>query len=327
LLLVGLTCGENSARSAPPAEKLPAPEALNLTTHDGVEINAVYYGSNFGKETVPVILLHGYNGSLRELEGICQTLQSYGFAAAALDFRGHGKSKTQRHAATGESITLESARLGADDFLLMAQEDVEALKRFLLKKNNEGKLNIDSLCVVGVEMGATVATLWAATDWSWPVLPAGKQGQDVKGLILISPEWNFRGVSLTEALNHPLLRNSLSVQIVVGKGKPQSAREARRLFDFLKKYHSKPTSGSADLVLDEFDTSLQGSKLLLDEKCKLDSRLTVAGPLTDRRTKEQFGSPVEWIGGYLSEQFYVREEGDKSVHAKYPWKSRNLKIE
>ncbi len=62
----------------------------------------------------------------------------------------------------------------------MIDQDLEACKSFLMDKNNAGELNINKLCVVGVEMGAVVAVDWAAWDWHWPRLATGKQGQDVK---------------------------------------------------------------------------------------------------------------------------------------------------
>ena len=79
--------------------------------------------------------------------------------------------------------------------------DVEMCKAFLMEKNNNKELNIDKLCLVGAEMGAVVAVDWAARDWSWPILPGRKQGQDVKALVLLSPEWSFKGMTIGPAIN------------------------------------------------------------------------------------------------------------------------------
>ena len=46
----------------------------------------------------------------------------------------------------------------------MATEDMMAVKAFLWDRNNAGELNIDKLCVVGAEMGASVAMSFALAD-------------------------------------------------------------------------------------------------------------------------------------------------------------------
>ena len=53
---------------------------------------------------------------------------------------------------------------------------MEAIKRFLMTKHNAGELNIDKLCVVGVEFGL-VAVNWAAHDWSWPSWPPASRAR------------------------------------------------------------------------------------------------------------------------------------------------------
>ena len=70
---------------------------------------------------------------------------------------------------------------------------MKAVKDFLWERNNAGELNIDKLCVVGAEMGASVALNFALADAldqdSNRVLrPDYKLGRFVKALVLISPE-------------------------------------------------------------------------------------------------------------------------------------------
>jgi len=245
-----------------PNEKPLPPQDVTLKTSDGVSLVATYYPSRLGKNAVPVILLHAYKGNRADFEQLALRLQRAGHAVIAPDLRGHGESA----AGTGEPRPADCAA--------MVTRDLEVVKRFLLARNNDGELNIERLGIVGVEMGATLAVNWAALDWSWPVLNIGKQGQDVKALVLVSPEWSFKGVKIGDALAQESVRSDLSVMIVVGKRSAKLLQEAKRLHTALERYHPAPPGGDADekqtLWLKVKDTSLQGTKLLNEPSMRVD---------------------------------------------------------
>ena len=73
-------------------EEIPSPKKLTLKTRDGVLLQATFYPGNKGKETVPVILLHGYKGSSSEYNQLAPYLQQTGCAVMVPDLRGHGAS-------------------------------------------------------------------------------------------------------------------------------------------------------------------------------------------------------------------------------------------
>jgi hypothetical protein len=169
----------------------------------------------------------------------------------------------------------------------MVLQDLEAVRKFLISENNAGKLNLNKLCVVGSGMGSTMAINWAAVDWSAPVLSTGKQGQDVKGLVLISPTWSFKGLTINQALDHPSVRSRIAVYIVAGKGDSRGLRDAQRMHSALEKHHPEPTDGAGkDLFLGEMKSSLQGTKLLTTPSLKLHERL--AGFIKLRHTNQDF---------------------------------------
>jgi len=252
-------------------DKPEPPQDVTLKTRDGVTLLATYYaaGPKIGKDAVPVILLHGSKGSRSEFKPLALKLQQAGCAVIAPDLRGYGDSAT---AGDGD----RAAEPKPADLVAMVAEDVEAVKNYLIGRNNDGELNIEKLCLVGVDMGSVVALNFAARDWSWPTLATGKQGQDVKGLVLISPEWTHRGLRINDAVAHPQVRTELSILIIAGKGSGKGAREARRLYSALERYHPEPPPGEADkkmLWLRTPPTTLQGMTLVNEKRMLVDEMI------------------------------------------------------
>ena len=245
--------------------KIPPPVDFTLRTGDGVPLIATYYPGTLGKQAAAVILLHSSKSTRGDFAALAQLIQRAGHAVLVPDLRGYCESARPLDRA-GE---LKSA-----DYLAMADRngDVEAAKSFLLTKNNAGELNIEKLGVVGVEMGAVVALNWALLDWSWPPLTTGKQGQDVKGLVLISPEWAFKGLRINDAAADPAVRSEIAMMIIAGKQGAKAFQDARRLYNTLERYHPFLPSDSAEkqtLWLRAPLTSLQGMALLNERSLKL----------------------------------------------------------
>jgi pimeloyl-ACP methyl ester carboxylesterase len=187
LLVLGLLL-EIAARAAAQG----GGEAMNVVTADGVQLRGTYFagaarkGSKQGKQTTPVILLHDYKSSRAIFTPLAQQLVSAGdpnvehpyFAALAVDLRAHGES-TKQLTPEGGVVELDPAKLSKEGLVAMSTLDMEALRNFLVDKNDDGELNLNKLCIVGSGMGASVAVNWAAKDWAAPPLAVGKQGQDV----------------------------------------------------------------------------------------------------------------------------------------------------
>lgn len=273
------------ARPAAKKPKLPEAKDIPLVTSDKVRLTATYYPSRKGKDAVPVVLLHMHKGSRRDYAELAPFLQAQGHAVLVPDLRGHGDSAQTPGA---------SANLSDVDFRRMVTGDMEAVKDFLRDENNAGRLNIEKLCLVGAEMGASVALTWTQFDWSRRPVGNYKLGQDVKALVLISPVWSTPGLPLKPVLTNsnvrfpltdPLLiravekgtitfknphqmdlRREVSVLIVAGRGNSRAAGDARRLYRMLKPYHPDPPAKERaekqDLYYGTLDTKLQGTKML-----------------------------------------------------------------
>jgi pimeloyl-ACP methyl ester carboxylesterase len=290
LLAPRATYAQRAGRSAPPVP-------IKLQTKDGVELSITYYASTVGKDATPVVLLHDYKDTQGTFSSLAQRLQSPGeedkyasFAVVTVDLRGHGAS-TKQATPDGASRDIDAAKLSKDDVLAMSglYGEMEAVRNFLVDKNDKEELNLNRLCLVGLGMGATVAVNWAAQDWSTPSLTVGKQSQDVKALVLISPRWKDHGVTLQDALKFTPFKQSVAWMIVVGDpdaGPKESGggrqdngakADATRIYNQLDKLHPETVSGKngkpRDLLMLRAPATLQGGKLFTQLGPKLEDQI------------------------------------------------------
>lgn len=280
------------------AYRAPPPEELKLTTKDGVKLSATYYPSSLGKEAVPIVMLHDFKESRTVFNSLAAALQSPtdgsrdSRAVITVDLRGHGESTIQK-SGNGRTRDLEASRLKGYDFEMMYRQDMEAVRRFLVEENDAGQLNLNSLCLLGTGMGANVATYWAAKDWSTPQLATLKQGQDVKALILVSPEWGFRGLPLLRPLRQPGVRREISFCIVYGDQASQAKKDAKTVHKNLVKFHPEPPRDKMkelkDLFMIKLPTKLQGTILLTSREFNM---LPILDAFIDARiTQKRF----DWV--------------------------------
>ncbi len=247
--------------------EIPAPENLKLPTRDGLELAMTYYPSNRGKEAVPVVLLHMWKQSRTDFADLATYLQAQGCAVVVPDLRGHGESTNWMGGRKDDG--LKAAALSPSQFSAMAIMDMEVVKKFLWEKNNAGSLNIDKLCIVGAEMGASVAlnfTLNDALDQDRNRVPRPdfQLGRFVKALVLISPELSFRGLPIRGSSAR--LIPDVAMLILVGRKDAKATEDATRIHDIFERFHPEPTGDNIldrkTLFFGKLDTSLQGTKLL-----------------------------------------------------------------
>src|SRR3954451_841843 len=274
--------------SLAPVEYAAAAESTSLTTRDGVLLKISYFpgnarkGSPQAKQTTPVVFLHDHKGSRAVFASLVQKLQATGkgegerptFAAVTVDLRGHGESTKLANNAQAE---LNAAKLNKEDYVAMASYDLDAVRSFLVLKNDEGELNLNKLCFVGSGMGASVAANWALTDWSYPPLAIGKQGQDVKAIAMISPRWTYNGLLMQGPMQFRALKEKVAWMIVYGDKDPKFQADAVRINKQLERFHpatdatgAKRTSGLTVLKL---NTRLQGDSLLTQVGVSADDQI------------------------------------------------------
>jgi pimeloyl-ACP methyl ester carboxylesterase len=305
-----------AAAQAPPAPKKPvtaaeviaAPERRSLQTRDNTNIRITYYKANKGKESPVIVLLHMEKGNRLIWEaknGFAEKLQASGYAVVTVDLRQHGESaggiaagNINQGAAPGKKAP--PAKKGSPgelkpiDYKNMVEFDMEAVKKFIYDEHQAGNLNMSKMAIVGPEMGAAIATQFAAVDWLKEPhadgLPGHEtpRGQDVRALVLITPQASSHGMVMAQALKvigDP--RYKVAFLFGVGKDDEKDRGQTRKLFD-----QAAALGGKDERVFYiEYPGKLRGTELLRvgiekDMKTLFDDHLMkLDSPWRDRKSK------------------------------------------
>jgi pimeloyl-ACP methyl ester carboxylesterase len=241
----------SAALAADPAAKdsgPPEPQAFSVTTSDGVDVSGWYYQAP-GEEPAlaTVVLLHDLGGSHETLAPLAKALQAGGCSVVAPDLRGHGESRVpelEKTSGGGKQANL----LKSPDFAAMTataggrlrdqsavRGDLESIRNWIKQRADGSKLGLDRLYLVGSGLGASIAAGWTVADAAWPPIASGKQGGDVKGLVMIDPAFLVKGFSIGKPLASPLMKTDLPIVLIAGG----EERDAAKIFDQLKRSRPK----------------------------------------------------------------------------------------
>ncbi|WP_242632108.1 alpha/beta hydrolase [Rubripirellula amarantea] len=239
------------------------PRPVKLKTKDGVTLRAFYFPSEKGKNAITVLFVHEWQGQSSPYVPLIAALRSAGCAVLVPDYRGHGGSMEYIDV-TGKPQKFDVSRMSKVDVQNIIRIDLEKAKGFLKEENNAENLNLNALVVVGVREGCILASHWASIDWSFPSVGSIKQSQDVKALVLISPEKQLKGLPIEPPLRDPNILQ-LPIMIVAGQTSPEAKdaeRIGRRIEGAKKRAGGGTVSGFESLMI---DTSLTGPSLVSNE--------------------------------------------------------------
>ncbi len=269
--------------------EIAQPEEIDLTTEDGLQMKATYFAGTKGEESIPVIILHGFNNRegkhsrkdfTEKEQGLAAFLQAkLGCAVIVPDLRGHGQSINIK---VGKRIDKLDKPLRPAQVAAIVPEDLRAVKGFLWKRNNEKKLNLCKLTVIGVDEGAALALSYAADDavgYDQGEAKVGplKLGGFVKAVVLISPVTKVLGLNMAQVMRMQEITRDMPVMIALGnKGKERLADAERFRAFFVKARppaeNNKPESISV-WFYGKIDTTLQGPKLLDEPALKVPEKI------------------------------------------------------
>jgi hypothetical protein len=315
LAIVCLSAG-NEAFAQPkavPAAKDKYIVELDVETADNVLLHYNFYKVRPKADAqepkpaneAPVVLIIPHDkGSKQDYDALARELQNAGNAVIVPDLRGTGKSNKRLikkieggQVVVGSTVTVTATR--PQDYAAMVEIDLEKIKTEMVKLHNAGEFNIRRLCVVGVESGAVLAINWSLLkDWSWPDLTTGPQAKDVRGLILVSPRWNHKGLVINDAITRGEFIKFIPTLMMVGAKDNTFANEAKRLNDQFERWLPLPPNATEKEIEEQkklfyfkYETSLQGLKLLNERKLKPDPVVLIKYFIESRVANNEF----KWI--------------------------------
>jgi hypothetical protein len=224
-------------------------EKVRFDTADGVKLHGNFYPSA-AKGAPAVIMLHniGESSAKEKWIELAKTLQQ-SCSVLTFDFRGHGNSteidpalylRYPYNAKITKGANINKVKLDYKDILKSGYtvfiNDIAAAKSYLERtKNDLGQCNTQNTVVIGVEQSATLAAIWANSEWYryrvefappfFNVRPENRpEGQYLSALVCLSitPKLGDRtNISLANVLAFPCKQNAMPALFLYGDGDPK----------------------------------------------------------------------------------------------------------
>ncbi|HVJ67237.1 MAG TPA: hypothetical protein VM510_04590 [Caulifigura sp.] len=210
----------------------PVKEQTNSSSRENAPVVVLLHGSDKGR-----ILWDKAAPGRGEKANFAQSLNDDGYAVITVDLRKFGDSKQPG----------DVSSLRPDDWEKMASGDLFAVKQFILEKHQSKQFNMNKMAIIAAGPTAPVAINFAAADWTMPPhddapVEANKtpRGQDVRALVLLSPESSAGRLNANRALNvikQPAL--GVAMLVVVGAQDSADKSQAKKIFELMEKAQRK----------------------------------------------------------------------------------------
>jgi len=319
---------------------------VKFESADHVELHGTFYPSSKGKKAACVLLLHKI-GSEEGWGDLPEELQKNDFAVLVLEFRGHGNStavgvdfwrQPVNTQLKGYNLAHPKDSISYKDFpanyLPVLVNDIAAAKLFLDRKNDAEECNSGNLILIGAEDGATLGTMWLATEqFLCKIGGAGMSleppdSKDVVGAVWLSmaqtlgkdPRLGVRPVNLSSLLTLAQRGNKkIPMAFLYGDGDKTGEKIAKALVKEQQGTGKNAQKMTGELAVDKAKT-LAGQALLdKDLRVKLkDKDLSapawIAGDYLKQLTDTQ--NLNDWDKRDVEKSAYVWKYGVRPILAK-----------
>ena len=159
----------------------------------------------------------------------------------------------------------------------MAAYDMEAVRSFLDRKERRRRTESQQAVHRRRGNGRQRGVNWALQDWAAPPLAIGKQGQDVKALVLISPQWSYNGLSFQVPMKFRPLKQNVAWLLMYGAQDAKVKADVERIEKQLERFHPEPAQAPASrrsaLQVVAWPSKLQGGTLLTQAGAPMEQKI------------------------------------------------------
>lgn len=227
------------------------PTVETLRAVDGHPLTITYYPlpeKSANRQDAPVVvLLHGSEKgrilwdkaapARGEMMNFAQSLNADGYAVVTVDLRKFGDSK----------VPGDMQQIRPDDYEKMSSSDMFAVKQFLYDKHQAKQLNMNKMAIVAAGPMAPVAINFAAADLVMPphddapvLANQTPRGQDVRAIVLLSPEMAAGRLSANKALNVIKMPGAgIAMLVVSGAQDTADKGNSKKIFEIMDKAQAK----------------------------------------------------------------------------------------
>jgi pimeloyl-ACP methyl ester carboxylesterase len=219
--------------------------------NDGHPLTITYYPvsekAGNRQDSPVVVLLHGGDTKGRilwdkaapargEKSNFVQSLCDDGYAVVTVDLRKFGDSK-----APGDMTSIRP-----DDYEKMSASDMFAVKQFLFEKHQEKQFNMNKMAIIAAGPMAAVAINFTAADLLTPPYEDAPvfanrtpRGQDVRALVLLSPELSAGRLNAHRPLNLIKAPAANIATLVIAGAQDTGDKDSKKIFEILDKAQRK----------------------------------------------------------------------------------------
>ncbi len=220
---------ENENKKSKPKKTYTEREYITETKDNKLIYAYLSYPKTNLKGYPTIILLHSIGRNSKYWQPLQEEFNNSGYAVLRIDFRGHGKSVFDKKFRQKSWTAYSNS-----SFLKYPQDVIDVINK--IQKATK-KANFNNYLIIGSDIGANTAVLVAK---SLQVKP--------KGLVLIAPSMNFKGlyipVALTEIGTTPILAISSKTNKYFMEEQTKLSKFAQGDFDI---YNTE--NGGADMLL------------------------------------------------------------------------------